>query len=353
MSCTQSSSAISKDDPPRNSAILTNTNEDDPENHFQKRWTRAARRDPAIFERLRRLVATSENTDPTGMMVDADDIDPNVFDDDDYWETLELHVRCDPGPAHPGVYPGISRDTTMAIFAAHFNAPLTEQAQQEFDDIDSQEDFLDRAFDIGDVVRVKGSNANSWAKFFPAFGKEAWFSKETFEIVGLKLEGDLGIDDTDSELEAEQTIEIEDEMVQNNDKTKDGGKDIVIPLRTRQSSSTAEGIESYNGVSSSDDVMEDVSEPRLEWIYQLKPSKPSSDLFMADIMFFKEDNLVFDAEALDVEEEDASGSGTKIEAGEDTVSNIEAGDDLTGKEQIEAFKSAVLEEEEDIDWAEA
>ncbi|KAJ9608063.1 hypothetical protein H2200_007051 [Cladophialophora chaetospira] len=298
------------DNPSPASATSTETNDLTPEELFGKRWARAMRRDPAIVERLQRLVASSETTDPSTMMVDADDLGPNLYEDDDYWATLELHTRRDPDPQHPGVYPGISRDHTMVVLSEHFNTPWTTEAQQEVDELDSQEDYSDPAFEIGDVL-------------VHSLGDEAWLSKETFEIVGMKLEEDLVLDGTDPDVEVGMGHDDEDKMVQDDDETKVEEEAIDISTRTRKTPSTTEAIAMRDDRSVTDDEMRGLSETKPTWIYQLKPNKPASDLFMADIMFFKEDSLVFDAEARDVEDEGATGIGTKTEAGEGDGSSIE------------------------------
>ena len=164
----------------------------------------------------------------------------------------------------------------LAVICGYFHCvwrdhyePDEQQTLQIDEPFPAEDEDLEPLFAVGDVVRVSGSPLNAWATYNPDL--EGHYSNDTFKVIGQWLRKG-GISGDALENGGEPEAKVVDEAIQH---------------------------------LSMEENLDVESEWEKDcWYYKLTPTHPSIDFPMADVMLWKEDNLVFDAEANDSYSED-------------------------------------------------
>ncbi|EXJ94972.1 hypothetical protein A1O1_00090 [Capronia coronata CBS 617.96] len=259
-------------------------------------------------------------TPPSTVQVSVSDAEPagNVHDLKHQHEHEHEHDH------HVSQDSSISRDDMIAALSIHFDL-LWRDAYEDGDD-DGFEDFpLDQEgfeplFEIGDVVRVKartGAGAgmaagvgditravavtvnagqDSWAQYDPDLG--GYYSTQKFQVVGrfLKMTStencEDGFDADDDDLGKVGDIHEALHHLSTDDDVEEKEEEDNVNDNAQRSDSESEFDQPDPGT----------------WLYRLKPAPlcppRSGSLIMADLMIWKEGNLVLDAQAMDPDTDD-------------------------------------------------
>ncbi|EXJ89058.1 hypothetical protein A1O3_02122 [Capronia epimyces CBS 606.96] len=136
-------------------------------------------------------------------------------------------------------------------------------------------------FAVGDIVRVQAAPGEPWAQYEEAL--EGYYSTQKFEIMGAYLMGSGG--------------EVDDNWYRNAAMTEGGIQNI-------NSGSMQGGIRDFNDHATEAAFAAFLGSGAGYWLYRLKPTGldgPTPQFPMADIMVWKEEHLLFDAEAMDLD----------------------------------------------------
>ncbi|KAK7892671.1 hypothetical protein LTR67_006907 [Exophiala xenobiotica] len=192
----------------------------------------------------------------------------------------------------------------MSTLSSYFDGLWSLHHDPEEDDYDSDgddeknlpliyEDF-ESAFDLGDIVRVQSDTTNAWAEYMP--GLDGYYSKQAFKIIGKSLKtgswwfNKLATHET--EARAFYVRDKEGTFVQ-----VDGVDSHTLSLLCTSEPEPEPEDESETETAERKSWENDC------WMYKLEPVEPQS-FPVADVMLWKEENLMLDAEAMDDGDDD-------------------------------------------------
>ena len=242
-----------------------------------------------------------------------------------------VHATAEAGPSRPpqheksygpDVYPGVSLGETMCALKDYFNGlwePVHETRAAGEDEDDNFEDYplkcedFEPLFEIGEVVHIRSASASDWTEFHPAF--DGHCSKQTFKIEGRWLKtshpgrfGDDGVNFANSPFDSEGNFII---------LTDNAGSDMV-PW-DNHTMDLSEAIKRFSMEDNNSKTQRTSTVEEHCWYYKLVAIDETLTLPVANVMLWREDNLVWDAEAMDLDEEEddaeESESDTESEAG--------------------------------------
>ncbi|KAK5443362.1 hypothetical protein LTS15_010707 [Exophiala xenobiotica] len=197
-------------------------------------------------------------------------------------------------------YPGVPYELIISTLSSHFDSLWESQHEPKEDEYDSDAENdmplryegFESAFDLGDIVRVESHAANTWTEYMP--GLDGYYSKQTFEIVGKWFKAGSWWNE---------------ELGQRETKTRAQyiGDDEPTFLETNAMHSNALSLVCTNESDSEDESDTAKKNPWESdcWMYKLEPIEPLQGFPVADVMLWKEENLMLDAEAMDDDSDDS------------------------------------------------
>ena len=165
-------------------------------------------------------------------------------------------------------------------------------------------------FNTEDTVQIRAYSLSLWVRYYSAFGE--YCSRETFQVIGMWLkkgprqhiQQDYGDgyrgDDREQGYYADFYHEeryYEERNYEERhcaERYHEEGRELVTDL----SEVIGEAVQDLCIEEEEDSDLERAWEEDC-WIYQLEPTDSSIDMPIADVMLWREHNLVFDAEAMD------------------------------------------------------
>ncbi|KAK5270961.1 hypothetical protein LTR96_004239 [Exophiala xenobiotica] len=201
--------------------------------------------------------------------------------------TISSCQAPNPGYCSHDDHPGVPYELIISTLSSYFDSLWASNHEPKEDDYDMPliyEDF-ESAFDLGDIVRIQSDTTNAWAEYIP--GLDGYYSKQAFKIIGKSLKTGPWwfnkLDPHETETRAFYFHDDEGTFVQ-----VDGvDSHILSLLRSSEPEPEPEDESETERKSWENDC----------WMYKLEQVEPQS-FPVADVMLWKEENLMLDAEAM-------------------------------------------------------
>ncbi|KAK5206623.1 hypothetical protein LTR99_005403 [Exophiala xenobiotica] len=206
-----------------------------------------------------------------------------------------------PKPSHRSHedHPGVPNDLITDTLSSHFNFVWRSHYEPKEDDYDSDAennmplkyDGFESAFDIGDFVRVHSDTPSAWAESMP--GLDGYYSKQAFKITAKRLKAgpwwwaNLGRHETET-----RELYFGDNEETFMEANKMDSHTLSLLYANEPESKSEDESETETG--------EEDSWENDYWVYRLEPVDPLQGFPVADVMLWKEENLVLDTDAKDV-----------------------------------------------------